>query len=97
MIRKSHLLFGLLLWVPAIAQALGLGDIHLSSALNQPMSAEIEVLGATPEDLLQLRATLASRETFAKHGLERPQSLGSVTFTVGKDAGGRSVLTVRSG
>ncbi len=96
MIRKTGLLFGLLLGVPAIAQALGLGDIHLSSALNQPLSAEIELLGANPEDLLQLRAQLASRETFTKHGLDRPQVLSTLTFEVAKDAGGHSVLRVRS-
>jgi len=96
MIRKSGLLFGLLLIVPAIAQALGLGDIHLSSALNQPLSADIELLGATQEDLLQLRAALAPREIFQKHGLDRPQYLSSLTFTVAKDASGKSVLKVRS-
>jgi pilus assembly protein FimV len=96
MIRKSGLLFGLLLGVPAIAQALGLGDIHLSSALNQPLAAEIELLGADPEDLLQLRATLASRDTFAKHGLDRPAFLSTLTFAVAKDAAGRSVLSVHS-
>jgi pilus assembly protein FimV len=96
MIRKSGLLFGLLLGVPAIAQALGLGDIHLSSALNQPLSADIELVGASPEDLLQLRATLASRETFTKHGLDRPQFLSSVTFAVTKDGAGRALLSVRS-
>jgi pilus assembly protein FimV len=96
MIRKSGLLFGLLLGVPAIAQALGLGDIHLSSALNQPLAADIELLGADPEDLLQLRATLASRDTFARHGLDRPAFLSTLTFVVAKDAAGRSVLSVRS-
>ena len=96
MTRKSGLLFGLLLGVPAIAQALGLGDIHLSSALNQPLSADIEVLGASPEDLLQLRAALASRDTFAKHGLDRPAYLSGLTFAITKDAGGHTVLAVHS-
>ncbi|MBS0376514.1 MAG: hypothetical protein JSR73_18185 [Proteobacteria bacterium] len=96
MIRKSPLWFALLLSVPGLAQALGLGDIKLASALNQPLAAEIEVLGASAEDLVQLRATLASRETFAKHGLDRPQFLSNLTFAVAKDASGRTILSVHS-
>jgi len=38
MMKKSRLLLGLLLAAPALAQALGLGDIRLASALNQPLS-----------------------------------------------------------
>ena len=48
---------------PSLAHALGLGDIRLSSALNQPLDAEIDLLNATPEELAGLQANLASRET----------------------------------
>ena len=37
--------------------ALGLGEIHLNSALNQPFDADIELVSATQEDLGALRAT----------------------------------------
>ena len=50
MIKIFRLLLGLLLAVPAMTHALGLGDIHLSSALNQPLRADIELVGATAED-----------------------------------------------
>ena len=33
--------------LPGIAGALGLGDIHVDSALNEPLSAEIQIVGAT--------------------------------------------------
>ena len=48
------------LW-PSLSWALGLGEIHLNSALNEPMRAEIDLIGATPEELTALRAELASR------------------------------------
>ena len=39
--------------------ALGLGEIHLNSALNEPMNAEIDLIAAAPEELAALRASLA--------------------------------------
>jgi hypothetical protein len=40
-----------LLILPASAFALGLGEIHLNSALNEPLNAEIELVSATPDEL----------------------------------------------
>src|ERR1700730_1833488 len=96
MIKIFRLLLGLLLAIPAMAHALGLGDIHLGSALNQPLRADIELVGATAEELNQLRASLASGEAFTRTALARPQFLTALTFGVGVNANGRSVLQVRS-
>ena len=81
---------------PSLAHALGLGDIRLSSALNQPLDAEIDLLNATPEELAGLQANLASRETFARYGLDYPNFLSSVALTRGKSASGRDVLKITS-
>ena len=62
------------------AWALGLGDIRLSSALNEPLRAEIELLAATPEELNNLTIQLASQETFQRYDLERPLFLTRVQF-----------------
>ncbi|MGH8204530.1 MAG: type IV pilus assembly protein FimV, partial [Steroidobacteraceae bacterium] len=75
---------------------LGLGEIRLSSALNEPFSAEIDLVAATPEELAALDAHLASPEVFARYGLDRPAFLGSLEFNVGRGQDGRSVLLVRS-
>jgi len=95
---RIMLLAGLLslssLWSSS-SWALGLGEIHLNSALNEPLSADIDIIAATPEELTALRATLAPREAFARYGIDRPPFLTSFTFKVGKK-GGRDVLTVRS-
>jgi len=81
---------------PSALFALGLGDIRLKSALNEPLDAEIELVSATPDELASLRATLASRETFSRYGLERPNFLSSIEFRVGRGDDGRNVLFVRS-
>ena len=49
------------LLLPVTANALGLGNIKMESALNQPLNAEIELLSATPDDLKGLEVKLASR------------------------------------
>ncbi len=64
--------------------ALGLGDIRLSSALNEPLRAEIELLSATPEELDNLTVALASQETFARYGLDRPLFLKNISFRIAK-------------
>jgi len=64
--------------------ALGLGDIRLSSALNEPLRAEIELLAATPEELNNLTVQLASRDTFQRYDLDRPNFLSSLQFDIEK-------------
>jgi pilus assembly protein FimV len=93
---KLRVLISAILLTPAAALGLGLGEIRLNSALNQPLSAEIDLVAATPEELNALDAHLASPEVFARYGLDRPAFLGSLEFTVGRGQDGRAVLLVRS-
>src|ERR1700680_3505828 len=81
---------------PSLAWALGLGEIHLNSALNEPMNAEIDLIAASPDELSALRASLADREAFTRYGIDHPQFLSTLTFKVGKGKDGRDVLLVRS-
>ncbi|MCI0517690.1 MAG: LysM peptidoglycan-binding domain-containing protein, partial [Woeseiaceae bacterium] len=64
--------------------ALGLGDIRLSSALNEPLRAEIELLSTTPEELNNLKVQLASAETFTRYGIDRPLFLTRLQFEIAK-------------
>ena len=43
---------------PATALALGLGEIHLQSALNAPLDADIDLVGASADDMAGLKAGL---------------------------------------
>src|ERR1700753_2205270 len=81
---------------PSLSWALGLGEIHLYSSLNEPMNAEIDLIAASPEELTALRASMAARDAFTRYGIYRPPFLNSITFKVGKGRDGRDVLQVRS-
>ncbi len=81
---------------PTLSWALGLGEIHLHSALNEPLNAEIDLLAATPDELIALRAALADRDAFTRYGIDRPPFLSSLTFKVGKGKDGRDALLVQS-
>ena len=72
--------------------ALGLGELTLNSALNQPLKAEIDLLdtGEYSED--QIRAALATYEEFARAGVDRPQFLSGIKFDLDGD---RLLLTTR--
>jgi pilus assembly protein FimV len=85
-----------LLLSPVSAFALGLGEIHLNSALNEALNAEIELVSATPDEMNSVSAALASRETFTRYGLDRPAFLNTLSFKVARSADGRAVLIVRS-
>jgi pilus assembly protein FimV len=92
-VRRVLLLSALL--SPSALYALGLGEIRLNSALNQPFDAEIELVSAAQEDLAALRASLASSDTFLRYGLDKPSYLSEFTFQVAR-VGGRDVLRVTS-
>src|SRR5688572_17390297 len=93
---KLRVLISAILLTPAAALGLGLGEIRLNSSLNEPLSAEIDLVAATPEELATLSAQLASTEVFSRYGLDRPAWLNSLEFNVGRGQDGRSVLLVRS-
>src|ERR1700727_3298175 len=96
---RAKLLAGLFslsfLW-SASSWALGLGEIHLNSALNEPLNADIDLIAASPDELAALRASLASREAFTRYGIDRPPFLSTLTFKVGKGNDGRDALLVHS-
>ncbi len=81
---------------PSLASALGLGEIHLNSALNEPLRAQIDLIAAAPDELTALHASLASREAFTRYGIDRPAFESSFAFKLAKSADGRDVLIVTS-
>ncbi len=93
---KNPLMLMMALAMPGAASALGLGEIHVQSGLNERLAAEIDIVGATAEDLMDLRAAVANRETFLRYGAERPAFVASATFKVDKDSQGHPVLAVSS-
>jgi pilus assembly protein FimV len=82
--------------LPGAAQALGLGEIHLDSALNEPLAANIDIVGATAEDLAGITASIANQETFEHFEVDRLAFLSTVVFKISHDSRGRAVLAIRS-
>ncbi|MBT8126579.1 MAG: hypothetical protein KJP15_03780 [Gammaproteobacteria bacterium] len=74
------LALGVLL-LPDYGFTLGLGEIEVSTALNQELNAEIELLSAAPEDVETLIVKLAPREEFSRAGIDRPYLLNSLKFS----------------
>ena len=74
----------LVLFVSGEVLAVGLGDIKLDSALNEPLRAEVELLSATPEEIANLTVALASAETFDRYGIDRPVFLQNIEFDIVK-------------
>ncbi|MEJ2602634.1 MAG: FimV/HubP family polar landmark protein [Gammaproteobacteria bacterium] len=88
-------LFLLLAWSGTV-QALGLGDIRLQSALNEPFRAEIDLLSVTDEELGDLEIRLAPVDTFRRYGIDRPSFLSGFRFDVRPLPGDRGVVVVTS-
>jgi len=93
---KTALSLMMALALPGAAQALGLGEIHLVSALNEPLAADIDIVGATAEDLAGITASIANPETFAHLGVDRPACLSTAALTISHDSGGRVLLAIRT-
>ncbi len=87
-------LLSLMLWLPLNGHALGLGEIRLHSALNQPLDAEIDLLSVGSDDLDTLNAELASFEVFSQLGVDRPASLIHLNFAAEAKANGEHVIRV---
>jgi len=81
---------------PAGANALGLGDITLHSALNQDLDAEIPLMVSKSESLSDIQVSLASPEAFANAGIERNFSLSNIRFKSVVRPDGRTVIKVTS-
>ncbi|MFQ6575588.1 FimV/HubP family polar landmark protein [Pseudomonas sp. UM16] len=79
-----------------MAHALGLGELTLKSAQNQPLDAEIELLDVRDLTAAQVAPSLAPAEEFAKAGIERQAYLNDLTFTPVINPNGKSVLRVTS-
>ncbi|ANY86157.1 MULTISPECIES: FimV/HubP family polar landmark protein [Pseudomonas] len=79
-----------------MANALGLGELTLKSAQNQPLDAEIELLDVRDLTAAEVAPSLAPPEEFSKAGVPYPSYLEDLTFTPVINPNGKSVLRVTS-
>ena len=78
------------------AQAQGLGEITLDSALNEPLRAHIELLDTEDLDATQIVVALASQSEFQVAGIANNLLLGSLRFEVIKTNDGNDRIDVSS-
>jgi pilus assembly protein FimV len=65
--------------------ALGLGSIDVRTRLNEPLVAEIPIVGSSDGELSELRVRLASPEAFERIGLDRPAIVSAnLEFSIDK-------------
>ncbi len=79
-----------------MAHALGLGEVTLKSALNQPLVAEIELLEVRDLASNEVLPNLASPEEFNKAGVDRQFFLTDLKFTPVLKPNGKSIIRVTS-
>ncbi|MGW8462392.1 type IV pilus assembly protein FimV [Pseudomonas sp. CLCA07] len=89
------LLLGGAISYSALTPALGLGDITLHSALNQPLSADIALVDVGGLEEGELSVSLATADEFNRAGVERVLFLNNLKFTPIL-RGNRSVIRVTS-
>jgi len=76
--------------------ALGLGELTLSSFLNEPLRARVDLLDTSGLDEDQIRIRLATSEDFDRLGIDRAYFLTSIQFEVIIDASGSGYIEVSS-
>ena len=97
MFRKSAVTAALLLITASSnLHALGLGEIDMQSALNQPMDAVIGLTSAESTDLSKVNVTLASEAAHQRIGLSRSRILNEFDFNVERDRQGNTIVRITS-
>jgi pilus assembly protein FimV len=80
-ILKASVFVACVAWVN-IAGATGLGGINVSSALGQPLRAEIDLVATAKLDKSSLIVRMASVDAFKNAGLDYPYSIPKIKFQV---------------
>ena len=86
----------LVLLVSASANALNLGDINLKSAPDQPLEAEIQLLGVAPDEQDSLSVGLADVAGFRWAGIEWSPVLNQLQFELKRGADGTDYIRIHS-
>ena len=81
---------------PGYVSALGLGEVRLNSALNQPLDANIELLQVRDLTRNEILPNLASRADFLRAGVDRPYGLSGLKFKTEIRPNGTGYIRVTS-
>ena len=98
MLKSLVKAFGLIavLALSGTVYAVGMGGINLTSALGEPLNAEIELVSVGKAEKGSLSARLASADVFKGAGIEYPGNLPKLKFQIETRASGEPYLKVTS-
>ncbi len=89
-------LFVTLLVFPYVIYAAGLGKLTLSSALGQPLKAEIDLVAVRDDESSSLTANLASQEAFRQAGINYKPFFSSLEIAIDHRANGDPYIRITS-
>jgi pilus assembly protein FimV len=84
------------LTVPLSLYGIGLGQMTIKSALDQPFLAEIELIDVGNAPITGIKVGIADPENFEQIGIEPIAALSLLSFTVEKNTLGKPVIKVQS-
>jgi pilus assembly protein FimV len=97
MIRKLAIALSLLgACFTGFVHALGLGEVTVKSALNQPLNAQIELVNTAGLTIDEILPGLATREEFQKANVDRVYFLSDLRFEVITSPQGKAVIVLTS-
>jgi len=76
--------------------ALGVGGIKLNSTLDQPLDANIELLGVSTEEVSEIEIKLASNAIYERMGIERTSLINQLNFAVREQDDGKYVIHINT-
>ncbi|MGH8660568.1 MAG: FimV/HubP family polar landmark protein [Burkholderiales bacterium] len=91
---KTWLLALFFTLLPCVAGAAGLGRITVLTAIGQPLTAEIELVAVTSQELVSLNARLALPEAYRQANLQYNVALTGARLTVEKRPNGQPYLKI---
>ena len=97
MIRKLAIALSLLgVCFAGLVHALGLGEVTIKSALNQPLNAKIELVNTAGLTINEILPGLATREEFQKANVDRVYFLSDLRFEVITRSQGKAIIVLTS-
>lgn len=85
------LLLLLFSFFPVLVQAVGLGNAHVISKLNEPLNVELEVLASDSKELYAALPHLASAQDFEQAGISRSDYLNGLQIKL-EDKHGKPIV-----
>ena len=81
---------------PIACMAVGLGNMHVQSALGQPLKARIDLIGTSPDELNSLTVTLASTQSYQQVNAPYSGALATLRMAIVSLPGSAPYVNVTS-